>query len=168
MAFVKTSTRFISFAAYEDVIQRDSRLFEANEGLSQIEIEDYLILATNSILDKIRATDWWRSYQFDRNPGLNNDPRLLPEVDALRILYRQQAFTDLAVFMVFADYILPSVADFGNETSAEVQKIKFYKDRYNEVFKEIIEAGDWYDFSNNGTISVDERAPNRLNLVRIR
>lgn len=168
MAFIKTNTRLISFATYDDVIQRDSRLFESNEGLNQTEIEDYLILASNSILDKIRATDWWRSYQFSRNPSLNHDTRLLPEVDAMKILYRQQAFTDLAVFMVFADYVLPSVADFGNETSAEVQKIKFYRDRYSEVFKEIIEAGDWYDFSNNGTISVDERAPNRLNLVRIR
>lgn len=168
MAFVKTSTRFISFAAYEDAIQRDSRLFEANEGLTQAEVDDYLILASNSVLDKIRATDWWRTYQFSRNPALNDDPRLLPEVDALRILYRQQSFTDLTVFMAFADYILPSVADFGNETSAEVQKIKFYRDRYTEVFKEIIEAGDWYDFSNNGTITVGERAPSRLNLVRIR
>jgi hypothetical protein len=168
MAFIKTNTRFISFASYDDVVQRDSRLFESNEGLDVTRVEDNLILASQTILDRIRVTDWWKDYQFSREPSLNYDMRLLPYVNPLLIQSREQTFTDLAVFMVFADYILPSVADFGNETSAEVQKIKYYTDRYNDTFKEIIEAGDWYDFSNNGTITADERAPSLQNRVRIR
>jgi hypothetical protein len=36
------------------------------------------------------------------------------------------------------------------------------------LFKELIEAGDWYDFSGDNTITAAEKEPNRQNLVRRR
>ena len=168
MAFIFSGKTFISFATYDDVVNRDSRLFDSNEGLSEDKVTDYLVLASQSILDKISASEWWRDYQFKRNPAIKNDIRALPKVVASQILSRKQAFTDLCVFLCFADYILPDVADFGNETSAEVQKIKFYRDRWEAQFNEILEAGDWYDFSANGSITLDEMQPSKQNRVRIR
>jgi len=168
MAFIFSGKNFISFASFDDLVNRDSRLFDSNEGLTEDKVSDYLVQASQSILDKIRASEWWREYQFKRNPSIKNDIRSLPAVAPMQILARKQAFTDVCVFLCFADYILPDVADFGNETSAEVQKIKFYRERWEDTFKEILEAGDWFDFSANGSISVDEIAPSRQNRVRIR
>ena len=168
MAFIATSTTFTSFAEYQDVLDRDSRLLEANEGLDEITIEDMLIRASEKILSRIRATDWWKDYQFSRRPSLKNDPRLVPEVNALNIIARKGDFTDLCVYHAFEEFILPRVADFSSQESAEYQKILFYKEKASDLFKELIEAGDWYDFDGNGEIVTTEKAPSRVNLVRVR
>lgn len=168
MTFIISSTTFRSFATYQDVVDRDQRLFESNEGLDEITVEDMLIRTSQRILDKIRASDWWREYQFSRNTNLNQDPRLVPAVSGLQIKGRLADFTDLCVYLALADYILPKVADFGNETSAEKQKILYYKDRADELFIELLEAGDWYDFDADGIVGTAEKQPSRLNLMRIR
>ena len=43
MAFITQGTTFFSFADYDDVLAKDSRLFSANEGLTQDVVEDSLI-----------------------------------------------------------------------------------------------------------------------------
>lgn len=168
MTFIISGTTFRSFATYQDVVDRDQRLFEANEGLDDITVEDMLIRTSQRILSKIRASDWWRNYQFNRNTSLNNDVRLVPEVNALLIKSRQSDFTDLCVYQAMEEYILPKIADFGNEASAERQKILYYKDKATALFQELIEAGDWYDFDGDNTIEISEKEPVKLNLVRIR
>jgi len=55
-----------------------------------------------------------------------------------------------------------------NIESAEVQKIKHYKEAYEDLLKAVIEDGSWYDYSGDGDISVDERMPVRVNQVRVR
>lgn len=168
MAFIATTTTFTSFAEYQDVLDRDQRLFEANEGLTETIVEDALIRASDRILSRIRATDWWKDYQFSRNAALKNDPRLVPVVNPLLIKSRVVDFTDLCVFYALEDFILPKLADFANPESAEVQKIAYYKEKSEDLFKELIESGDWYDFDGDGTVETTEKAPARLNLVRIR
>ena len=168
MAFYIVTNQFISFAIYEDVIQRDQRLFEANEGLDEFVVEDALQHASQRILTKIRNTDWWKEYQFNRDSNLQYDVRLLPAVSPLKIKAREQEFKDLNIYFAMAEYLLPKVADFGNETSAEMVKIKFYKDQFNALFDELISAGDWYDFDADGTVETTERQPSKLKLVRIR
>ncbi|WP_395652609.1 hypothetical protein [Brevundimonas sp.] len=168
MTFIISGATFRSFATYQDVVDRDQRLFEANEGLDDATVEDMLIRTSQRILSKIRATDWWRDYQFKRNPGLNNDVRRVPEVNALLIKSRQNDFTDLCVYQAMEEYILPKVADFGNEASAERQKILFYTEKNSALFRELIEAGDWYDFDGDNVIETTEKQPVKLNLVRIR
>jgi hypothetical protein len=74
----------------------------------------------------------------------------------------------LCVYLALAEYILPRVADFSNQDSAEVQKIKYYEDKTEKLLTELIEAGDWYDFAGDGTINTSDKAPSRLNLVRVR
>ena len=143
MAFNYDGSTFVSFAVNADVASRDQRLFEANEGLSEAIIDDALARTSQRILTKIRNTDWWRDYQFTRDSSLEGDLRLLPTVNPDNIKTREQEFKDLSVYFAMAEYILPMVADFGNETSAEVIKIKFYKDQYNMLFDELIESGDW-------------------------
>lgn len=168
MAFYIVNNNFISFAIYEDLIQRDQRLFEANEGITSEDVDVVLSQSSQRILTQIRNTDWWKEYQFSMNSSLNRDMRLLPQVNPLRIINREQEFKDLNIYFALSEYLYPKVADFGNETSAEVQKIKFYKDAYAALFKEVIESGDWYDFDADGTVETDERMPAKLNLIRIR
>jgi hypothetical protein len=168
MAFNYSGNTFVSFANYADVTVRDQRFFEANEGFTQLDVNDLLAQASQRILSQIRSTDWWSSYQFKRNTGLNYDSRLIPVVNPDRIKYREQDFKDLNVYFCMTEYLLPRVADFGNETSAEVVKIAFYKDQYLALFKELIEAGDWYDYDADGNVETAEREPTRLNLVRVR
>ena len=159
---------FISFAIASELEDRDQRLFEANEGLTTEVVDDALAQASERILTKIRNTNWWREYQFNRDSGLQSDLRLLPAVDPDNIKSREQEFKDLNIYFALSEYLLPKVADFGNETSAEMIKIKFYKDQFNSLFDELIEAGDWYDFDANGTVETTERQPTKLRLVRIR
>lgn len=168
MAFYYIDNEFNSFAVYADVQARDQRFFEANEGITELEVNDLLKQASNRILTQLRNTEWWHEYQFERDTALNNDARLLPQVNPDAIKSREQEFKDLNVYFALAEYLLPRVADFGNETSAEVVKIKFFNDQYQKLFKELVESGDWYDFDENGTIATAEKKPVRLNLVRVR
>lgn len=168
MTFRLNNGSFLSFASASDVTGRDPRFFEANEGITSADIESALEKASQRMLTQIRNTAWWADYQFSRNAALNNDLRLLPVVNPLYILSREQEFRDLNVYFALGEYLFPGRADFGDEASAEVVKIKFYKDLYNTLFDEIIRAGDWYDFSENGSISTTEKAPSQTNRVRVR
>jgi hypothetical protein len=168
MAFNYNSTTFVSFAVYADVTARDQRFFEANEGLDSTTVNALLAQASQRILTQIRNTQWYREGAFALDPTLNNDLRSLPAVNPDYIEAREQEFKDLNVYFAMYEYLLPRVADFGNENSAEVVKIAHYKDGYDKLFKEVIESGDWYDFSGNGTITTNERRPSTVNLIRIR
>ena len=159
---------FVSFAVYSELENRDQRLFEANEGLTEALVDTALAQASERILTKIRNTDWWKEYQFSRDSSLQSDLRLLPAVNPDNIKTREQEFKDLNIYFAMSEYLLPKVADFGNETSAEMVKIKFYKDQFNTLFDELIESGDWYDFDADGTVETTERQPSKLKLVRIR
>lgn len=169
MSFIISNGTFISFAEYSDVVDRDSRLFEENEVLNnEADIEDLLTRASERLLARVKSSEWWKEYNYRRNSSLNRDSRLVPAVDPLKIIGRQADFTDLTIAMALADYILPKVADFANENSNERQKMLFYKERADELFVELIESGDWYDFDGDASVETDERDPNRQNLVRIR
>jgi hypothetical protein len=172
MTFNYIADSFVSFALYADVVQRDARLFEANEALSEADIDGLLALSAQRILNKIQVSDWWRQYMFARDSSLQNDIRSVPAVNPTKIDGRIQDFKDLNVFYCLAEYILPGVADFSKERSgfdsAEVVKIHFYRDAYNDLFKEIYEAGDWYDFNGDTNISKSEKQPTLMNRVRIR
>ena len=164
--FIYSYKTFVSFATYEDVTQRDSRVFEANEDLTADEINDYLEQGSQRILSQIRNTAWWAEYQ--RRLAKIIDPNLLPAVNPDYILARSQDFIDLNVYFTLWQYVYPKIADFGNPDSAEVQKIKFYKDLYNVLFDQVIRAGDWYDFSHNGTIDTDDKMATFVNRIRVR
>ena len=168
MSFNYQDSSFVSFAVTSEVADRDQRLFEVNEDLTTETVDKLLAQASQRILTQIRNTDWWRDYQFERNASLNNDVRKLPSVNPDNIIAREQEFKDLNIYFALADYVYPRVADFGNETDSGVTKIKFYKDQYDSLFRELIESGDWYDFSADGNISTDEVKPVKLNLVRVR
>jgi hypothetical protein len=169
MAFNYNNSTFVSFAVFADVVQRDSRLFEANEVVNDSTlINDLLTLSSQRILSKIKNTDWWAKYNFDRNASLQNDIRRVPDVNPDKIDGMQQEFKDLNIYHVLFEYVLPKVADFGNPDSAEVQKIKHYKDQFDMLYKEIIEAGSWYDYSGDNTISYTEVQPVTVNRVRTR
>lgn len=168
MTFYYNNQTFQSFAVYADVSARDTRFFEANEGMTEQVVNPLLAQASQRILSQVKNTDWWKEYQFLRNINLKDDLRLLPDVNPNNIKGKLQEFTDLNIYFALAEYLLPKVADFGNETSAEVVKIQFYRDAYNNLFKEVIESGDWYDFDADGTVETTEKSPTFTNRVRTR
>lgn len=172
MAFIYQGSTFYSFADYDDVVAKDSRLFQANEGLTSDVVEDALIRSTQRILDMIRSSDWWKSY-YIRQSGSYADvvvgqSILVPALNPFLILARQNDFTDLCVYHSLSEYLLAKVADFGNPDSAERQKLGFYNEKFRSLFDELVNAGDWYDFTNNGTITDAEKYPYVSNLRRVR
>lgn len=169
MAFIYEDDKVISFAEYQDVYGRDRKLFDSNEGLTDDVVEELLICASERILSKIRSTTWWRSYYTSRSQtGAFNTVADVPELEAEKILSRQQDFTDLTVYFGLADYILPLVANFGDEEDDERAKMMYYSQRAEALFMEIVSAGDWYDFDGDGTIQSNEKQPQAVNLRRVR
>ena len=63
MAFIaNASGNVVSFAEFTDVTTIDQRVFEANEGLTQDIVEDMLERSTDRLIQKVKASDWWRQY----------------------------------------------------------------------------------------------------------
>jgi hypothetical protein len=169
MAFITESGTVTSFAEFQDVVNKDQRLFEANEGLSDDIVDQQLIRATERILSKIRSSPWWRSYYVTRDSAtVYNTAADIPAVNPDRIKARLNDFTDLCVYVALGELILPSIADFGNEDNAERQKMGYYTNKAETLFGELITNGDWYDFDNSGTISSAEKSPGQYNLKRVR
>jgi hypothetical protein len=169
MAFIEEAGTVVSFAEFQDVVNKDQRLFEANEGLSDDIVEQQLIRATERILSKLRSSPWWRSYYIRRDTStVYNTVADIPAVDPNRIKSRLNDFTDLCVYVALSEFILPSIADFGNEDNAERQKMGYYTQKADTLFGELITNGDWYDFDDDGTITSDERSPGQFNLKRVR
>ena len=58
-------------------------------------------------------------------------------------------------------YICPLIADFSadgtGEISGEVQKIKYYEDKFQGLFNELIALADWYDADGDGVIENSEK-----------
>lgn len=169
MAFITNGTTKISFAEYQDVVDMDQRLFEANEGLTDDVVENALIRSTDRILTLVRATDWWRSYFLKRDTSTTiNTVADIPELNIDQIADRLVDFEDLCVYYALYNYILPKIADFSNEENAERAKIGYYQGKYDQLFGELISAGDWYDFGDDGVISSTDKQPGQFNLKRVR
>lgn len=169
MAFIQNGSTTISFAEYDDVIAADQRLFEANEGLTDEVVEDSLIRSTERILTLFRATDWWRSYYVDRATNITfTTVADVPALDPNKIQDRLADFTDLCVYYSLYNYLLPKIADFSTEENAERAKIGFYQQKFDRLFGELIDAGDWYNFDGTGAITSQEKQPGHYNLKRVR
>jgi hypothetical protein len=170
MAFIETSTNFVSFAQYTDMTETDSRLFVANEALSEDVVTDLLVRSSSRILSNIRSTDWWRSYFLSQDAGSTSIKTVadIPEPSGLKIKARRDDFTDLCCFHTMYYYILPKVADFGSDDNDEKQKLGYYEQKYEKLFGELITAGDWYDFDGTGTINSSEKKPGVYRIRRVR
>lgn len=168
MAFITENNTVTSFAEYQDVVDRDQRLFQANEGLTDDVVEPLLIRATERILTRLRASDWWRSYYLNKSGASIVTVADIPALDPDRIKARQNDFTDLCVYWALNEYILPNIADFGNENDEERQKMGYYSNKAEKLFAELITAGDWYDFDDDSTVESSDKSPGFYNLKRIR
>jgi hypothetical protein len=168
MAFIQVKGSVKSFAEYQDVVNLDQRLFEANEGLTDTVVEDLLFRSTERILTLIRNTDWWRDLYLSTQHPVYRDSTSLPQVDANKILARQADFTELCAMYALWNYILPKVADFSKEDNAERAKIGFYQGKFQFLFDEIVNGGDWYDLDGSGAITASEKAEGHQHLKRIR
>lgn len=169
MAFVKTQGNVVAFAEFADLEARDLLLLTSNEGLNDSSVIDpQLQRATDRILSKLRSSTWWRAYFLARSPSAVTKVSDIPPLNANYILARQNDFTDLCLATALSEFILPMVADFGSEDNAERQKMSYYATRAENLFIELIEAGDWYDFDGHGVITSDEKQASVVNTKRIR
>lgn len=168
MAFVIENNSVISFAEFQDVIDRDQRLIDANEGLSDDVIEPLLVRATERVISRIRVTPWWRSYYVRQSNQAYSSVADIPAPNANRIRDRFNDFTDLCVYMALSEFILPRVANFGQDDNEERKKMGYYASKADSLFDELITAGDWYDFDNSGAVQSAEKLPGQINLKRVR
>lgn len=169
MAFIRNNNTVISFAEYQDVLDADQRLFDANEGLTDDVVESALIRSTERILSKFRSSDWWASYYVARTVNQTFQTRAdIPALDANKIQDRLNDFKDLCVATAMSEYILPKVANFGAEDNEERQKMGFYTQRAEKLYGELITAGDWYNFDGSGAITSAEKQSGQYNLKRVR
>lgn len=178
MSFISVSGIVTSFCDYDDVIERDQRILEANEidftpfADTEELIEDFARRSTQKIIYEIKDTDWWKGYFIIKDGGATNISTLsyidVPVPTTNKFVGRQQDWTDLCVYKTLYEFLLPKVADFSNEDSAEVKKIGFYREKYQSLFRTLIDAGDWYDFDGSGAITNQEKMPTNLNVRRIR
>lgn len=169
MAFIIEDNTVISFAEFVDVVKRDQRLFDNNEGLTDDVVEPLLIRATERVLTQMRSTAWWKSYWTNRNSNsMVNTQADIPALNVNNIIGRTNDFTDLCVYTALSEYILPMVADFGNKDNAEREKMGYYDNKASQLFSELITAGDWYDFDGDGTVQSTEKSPGKVNLRRVR
>lgn len=162
MAFIVVDDVVTSFSDYDDVLSVDQRLFDSNEGLTSDVIEVHLIRSTERILSLFRSTDWW--VNLTKSNSISSSPELV----GMQILNRQNDFTDLSVFYALCQYIYPSIADFSNPDNAERAKIGFYQSKFQQLFDELVKAGDWYDLNDDGVITADEQEKGLIALKRIR
>jgi len=169
MAFIKSGSNVVSFAEVSDVQAADQRLFESNEGLTDLVVEDALFRSTQRILTLIRATDWWRELNTTKLANQQYQTLAdLPDVDPNKILARQDDFTELCVYYALWNYLLPKIADFSKEDNAERAKIGFNQEKYNFRFEELINQGDWYDLLSLGVLTSAEKLPGHMSLRRVR
>lgn len=168
MAFITEDSTVISFAEYSDVLARDQKVFDANEGLSDDVVEEALIRATERILTKLKQSQWWQTYWIRRNPNSVVTIASIPPLDPNRIIGRVNDFTDLCVYWALSEYILPQVADFGAEGDDDRAKMGWYTNKRDEMFGELISSGDWYDFDDDGTVQDSEKETGNYNLRRYR
>jgi hypothetical protein len=164
MAFITQGTQVISFATYDDAERIDQRVFEENEGLSVDDVEDALIRSTERILDILLNTAWYRRLALSQGASVLT----IPTPSANKIVSRKNDFTDLCVFYALQHYLLPKVADFGNQDNAERVKIDFYLTKFNTLLDELLSNGDWYDYDGNGSVSTVENQPYPINYQRVR
>jgi hypothetical protein len=167
MAFVTDgSGNVISFADSFDCRDIDQRVFEANEINFQdaaspafASLDDYLDAlcekSTDRILLKLKASAWWRDYNAFVGSSIT-DINNLPDVDPTNIKSRQQDFTDMCVYYTLKEYILPKIADF-TEDSQDPLKIRYYENKYSDMFNELISLADWYDYDGDGTVESGEK-----------
>lgn len=169
MAFINDGNTVISFAEIQDVLDRDSRLFEVNESLSVDVVEPLLIRATERVLTKLRSSAWWQNYYVNRSSSTTYSTSAdVPPLDPAKIAARHNDFTDLCVYTALGEFILPSIANFGVEDNEERQKMGYYTTKADALFGELISAGDWYDFNGTGGITSGEKSPGQYNLKRVR
>lgn len=160
MAFVKENGNVVSFAEYDDLVVRDKLLIQTHDELDDsMLIDDHMKRATERILSKLRSTDWWREYFISRSSISYRTVADIPALNANYIKDRNADFTDLCVYVAIATYILPMFANFGQDDTAEVEKMKYYEEKATKLFDELVSAGDWYDFDGSGVISSDEKEP---------
>jgi hypothetical protein len=166
MAFIISGGNVISYADALDVRDKDQRLFEQNEidflnvpdqpGTLTNYIEDLTIKGTARINQKIRASAQWREYLGYAGQGYESIDSI-PAFNPNLIRSRQSDFTDMCCYYTLKEYLLPKIADFGNPESAEVQKITYFENKFNDLFLELLSMMDWYDSDNDGTVTDDEK-----------
>ena len=95
MPFIIVNNIVVSFATFQDVLSIEERLFAMNEGISSLEIESNLRRSTTRILNKLKASDWWKTYTDSS----------VPESLDTSLILREDDFTDLCIYFCMYQYI---------------------------------------------------------------
>ena len=88
--------------------------------------------------------------------GIENDINNIPDINPDLIVGRKEAFTDMCVYYTFKEYLMPKMADF-TEDSPELVKIRYYENKFEDLFTELTSIWDWYDVDGDGSVSESEK-----------
>lgn len=185
MAFILVDGSVTSYCDAADVKDKDQRVFDENEisfadapntptTLDEY-IEDLTVKATDRINEKIRSSAKWRQY-LGYTGGNITDFNNIPAFNPNRIVSRRVDFGDMCAYYTLKEYILPKVANFGDELSPEVQKIQYYENKFQDLFNELMDMWDWYDREGDGiddedrmvSFRTNRRTRNKRNTTRVR
>ena len=157
MAFIiKSGGDVLSFATFDDVKKIDSRVFEANEILNdEAKVEDMLIRSTERLVQKLKASEWWRVYNNVAISGSLGVGISIPTPDKKK-LERKTDWTELCVFHTLKEYIYPNIGDFV-EGSPEERKQALYESKFMSLWEELLASGDFYDSDNDGVVEETEK-----------
>lgn len=64
----------------------------------------------------------------------------------------------MTVYYCLKEYLLPLIADFSTEDSPELQKIRYYDNKFMDIYTELLAMADWYDADGDGTVEAGEKA----------
>ena len=53
---------------------------------------------------------------------------------------------------------MPLIGDFSVEESQEVQKMRYYENKFNDIFNELLALADFYDADGDGTVEDSEKS----------
>lgn len=125
-----------AYATDEDLVKFIPDIFD--HGVDSFNEE--MTRSTGDVQRRIKS-DWWM---------IENDPNLF---DATKL--KASEWKRTTVYHALAYYIMPRLSNFSEDDSFQRQMV-FYRERYQEEFKDVLNAGISYDDDGSGTYSVDE------------
>ena len=139
-----------------DVQKYQPDAFDFGISTTATETTNFLLQTTNDILRQLRV-EWWSVY----NQNVYTDITVLNTAEMDNTKVNLDQFERAGVYLFLGRFYLPALTKFRPETEKDrfERMAEYYMSEYNKEFRSILEDGDEYDATADGTIQVSEREP---------
>lgn len=152
----------MAFATRSDLIVYQPDI--GDMGLSTAQQDAYVTQAIADVQRDIRNR-WWSVYQANKV----RDRSYIGSVEMENSKLTDSQWTRVTVYRTLGYYICPSLTKFNSEGNEDrfAMMGKFYRERYEDEFSDILRDGVEYDQDGDSSISNSEKeAVHQLRLVR--